>query len=258
MEFFAILFSTLIGLVSPTGVITDQLAENAIRKQLKGAEQLQVRIDNAPSYQLLNGRIDHVRIAGRGLFPEKDIRIALLELEADPIALDARRIRKGKFRLKQPLQAAARVVLLEADMNQALRSPAVVARFRKLGVDLLKGTDAEGIKRYNIIDPTIDFVGNDRLRLQVELQERGYPDRLVILTEVTLKLEQGRYITLVDPIVWVNGKEVPARLVKSIAQGISDRLDLNQWAKGKILARILQLEVTPDQLNVAAFARIEP
>ncbi|MBW4520173.1 MAG: DUF2993 domain-containing protein [Scytolyngbya sp. HA4215-MV1] len=258
MEFFTILFSTLIGLISPAGFITDHVAESAIRKQLKGVEQLQIRIDNTPSYQLLNGRIEHVRIAGRGLFPEKEMRIALLEVETDPIALDAQRIRKGKFRLKQPLQAAIKVALTEADINQALRSPIIAKRFRKLGIDLLKGTDAEGIKRYNLINPTVDFLGNNRLRLQVELQERGYPDRLMILTEATLKLERGRYIVLVEPIVEVNGEKVPARLVKSIAQGVSDRLDLNRWAKGKILARILQLELTTDQLNLAAFTRIEP
>ncbi len=71
MEFIAILLSSLISLVSPTGLVIDKVAENTLRKQFASVERLQVRIDNTPSYQILGGRVDRIRIAGRGLFPTK-------------------------------------------------------------------------------------------------------------------------------------------------------------------------------------------
>lgn len=65
MEFFTILLSGLLGLVSPAGLVIDRTAESFIRSRFE-VEQLQVRVDNAPSHQLLQGKVERVLIAGRG------------------------------------------------------------------------------------------------------------------------------------------------------------------------------------------------
>jgi len=52
-----IILSGLLGLVSPVGSVIDRTAENAIRSRFEKVEQLQVRVDNAPSYQLLQGKV---------------------------------------------------------------------------------------------------------------------------------------------------------------------------------------------------------
>nr|MBW4542729.1 DUF2993 domain-containing protein [Myxacorys chilensis ATA2-1-KO14] len=64
MEFFTLLLSSLIGLVSPLGIVSDRVAESTLRKQFVSVEDLQVRIDNAPTYQLVQGRIDRLRLVG--------------------------------------------------------------------------------------------------------------------------------------------------------------------------------------------------
>ena len=75
MEPISTVLSLLLGLIAPVGIVSDRIAENQIRKQLTRAESLQVRIDNAPTYQLLSGKLNKVRFAGRGLFVTPDIRI---------------------------------------------------------------------------------------------------------------------------------------------------------------------------------------
>ncbi|MGL4619201.1 MAG: DUF2993 domain-containing protein, partial [Chroococcidiopsis sp.] len=42
MEFFTILLSGILGLVTPAGLVVDRTAENAVRSQLQHAEQLEV------------------------------------------------------------------------------------------------------------------------------------------------------------------------------------------------------------------------
>jgi hypothetical protein len=254
MEFFAILLSTVIGLVSPAGFIVDQVAQQQIRRQFESVEQLQVRVDNVPSYQFAKGRAERVRIAGRGLFPVKEVRIEALELETDPIQVNLRR----KLRLEQPVQAGVRLVLREADINRALKSPTVVKQLRITSGELLEGTEAEGIERFNLVNPSIDFLGNNRLRFQVGLQEQGYPDLLAIDIETGLQINSGRNLVLVNPTIKVNDKDAPPRLVKSIAEGLNEQLDLQRLEKSKILARVLQMELTDDQLNLATFIRVEP
>jgi LmeA-like phospholipid-binding len=254
MEFLTIFLSSLLGLVSPTGLVVDRLAENTLRSQFVSVEQLQVRIDNAPSYQILGGKVDRLRVAGRGLFPVKDVRIEALELETDPIALQ----RRGRrFKLAEPIQAGVRLVLRSDDLNQALRSPTVTARLRNLGIRLLRRREAEQAERYDLVNPQVTFLPNQRIRLQVELQEQGYPEKLAIVAEAEPQVVSGRSLRLINLTLLVNGQPAPKQIVSAIAQ-LFDRFDLRQLEKSQITARVLKLQVDPTQLQLAAFVQVRP
>ena len=84
MELFSILLSILLSSISPAGYFIDTTAENAIRNQFNKVEQLQVRVDNVPTHQLIQGKIDRVQIAGRGFWLTENFRIDTLEIETDP------------------------------------------------------------------------------------------------------------------------------------------------------------------------------
>ncbi|MGB5771982.1 MAG: DUF2993 domain-containing protein, partial [Crocosphaera sp.] len=51
MEWFTILLSSFITIISPVGLIVDRVVADALRSQVAGVEELAVRIDNTPSYQ---------------------------------------------------------------------------------------------------------------------------------------------------------------------------------------------------------------
>lgn len=263
MEFITILLSALLTFISPAGLVIDRAAENAIRSRLESVEQLQVRVDNPPSYQIVQGKVERVRIAGRGLRVTPDIRIAALEVETDPIDVDVQSLRRGGKTpplkaLRSPLQAATRVVLSQEDVNQALRSPDITNRLRNLGSRVLDVPEAEQLQRYEIFNPRVEFLDNNRARFQVEVQERGYPERLAILVETGVEVIGGRRLQLTEPAVLVNGEAAPARVVQGLAVGISRRLDLQTFEKTGILARLLELKISPAQLEMAAFVRVEP
>lgn len=256
MEFLTILLSGLLALVSPVGLILDNIAENAIRSQFKKVDQLQVRVDNVPSYQLLQGKVERVRIAGRGLRLKQDMRIAVLELETDPIVLEPRSIRQRQPKLKQPIQAGVRLVLTQEDINQALKSPAVVGMLRNLSISEIGNSTGDSGQRYNFVNPRVEFLANNRLRFQVELTQ-GNVKPLAIIVETGLGVIAGRRIQLIAPAVSVNGSEVPSPVVSAIATNFSQRLDLDNFEYG-LKARILQLKVTPKELEITAFLRVEP
>jgi hypothetical protein len=259
LEFLTIFLSSLITLVSPAGFVVDRVAQNTIRKQFKAVEQLEVRIDNAPSYQLVQGKVDRVRIAGRGLFPADGIRLEALELETDPIQLDARRLRSGKPRLEKPLRAGVRLVLTQADLNQALRSPTVLKRLTALGSGALgQSNSRQRNQRYSLLNPRLILLANQRLQLQAELQEANDPATLKIVAESGVEIIAGRQLQLINPTVLINNEAVPEQVIRSIAKGISEQSDLQQLEKSGITARILQLNVTERQINVAAFVQVKP
>jgi hypothetical protein len=258
VEFFTIFLSSLIVLISPTGVVIDRVAQNTIRKQFAAVEQLQVRVDNAPSYQLLQGKVDRVRIAGRGLFPYKDVRLEALELETDPIQVDAERLRKGRVRLREPLRSGVHVIVREKDINQAMRSPTFVNQLQKIGFSVLDNRQARRAQRYELINPRLELLDNQRLRLQVTLRETKDPATLEIFFESGIEVLEGRQFRLVQPIARLNGEPVPEKVLNAIAAGVSERFDLRKLERSGIIARILQFKLDSNQIDLAAFIQVAP
>lgn len=248
MEPLSIALSLLLGLISPVGLVSDRVAEQQIRKQLYKAESLQVRIDNVPTYQLLKGKIDRVRVAGRGLYLTPDVRIEGLEIETDPIALVGL-----STKLEKPLQAALRLTLTEADINRAFLDPKFAEAFKNLGTDR---TGKPG--RYQVLNPQIKLLGGDRIRIAAQLTERGYPDVLNLTMETNITVVAGRSIVLINPIVKVNDKLAPQVLVDSLSKGASQRFDLNPFESMGMTIRVLKLEQIGTSLELVGFTQVRP
>jgi hypothetical protein len=261
MEFIAIFLSGLLALVSPANLAIDRIADNAIRSQFDKVEQLQVRVDNAPNFQIVQGKVERVRIAGRGLWVTPEFRIAALEVETDPLNFDVARLREKGVRptelLKQPLQAGVRLVITQQDINQALQSPTVSAQLRKLGSRILGSNADMLVQRYEFVNPQVEFLGDNRLRFQLELQEPGNADKLVVSVESGLGIVAEHQLQLIEPNVLVNGKPVPPPLLAVFVSGLNSRLDLRTLEDAGIAARLLKLDLNKEQLELAAFVRVE-
>jgi hypothetical protein len=257
MEFLTILLSGLLALVSPVNLISDKVVESAFRSRLSKVEQLRVRLDNAPNYQIVQGKVERLRIAGRGLWLTPDIRIGALELETDPINVDLQRLRQGgqksaRESLRQPAQAGVRLVLTEEDINQALQSPAVAARLRLVGSRLLGGPP----ERYEFVNPKVDLLGNNRLRFQVEVREKN-AEPLALTVESGLGITAGQRLQLIEPGVSVNGRALSPGLVAGFTRALGNRFDLRSLEEAGITARLLKLDINTSELELAAFVRVE-
>lgn len=256
MEFITILLSGLLAVLSPVNLVADKVVESNLRSRLNKVEQLKVRIDNAPNYQLVQGKVDRVRIAGRGLWLTPDIRIGALEVETDPINVNLQSLRQSgqspRSSLRQPVQAGLRLVLAQEDINKALQSPAVAARLRLIGSRVLGGSP----ERYEFLNPRVDLLGNNRLRFQVEVQEKE-AQPLAIMVESGLGITAGHSLQLIEPAVSVNGRALSPQLVAAFTRRLSDRFDLRTLEEAGITARLLQFKIDTSELEVAAFVRVD-
>ncbi|MDX2216695.1 MAG: DUF2993 domain-containing protein [Oculatellaceae cyanobacterium bins.114] len=266
MEFITILLSSLIGIITPAGFVLDRVAEDAIRDRLYDAEEVQVRIDNTPSYQIAQGQVDQVRIALRGVFPVEGMRIDTFEVETDPISIDPGQLRGGEPALEKPLQAGVRLVLNRDDLNQALRSPRIVEQLRNLSLDAVGGSEAE-LRRYDIVNPQIDFLQGERVRFQATLRQQQTHQELRLLVESGLEVVGGRRLQLTNLVIQVNDEANPSQLTQRLAAGLNRRLDLQRLEADGVFVRVLQFEMEPDELaitpeggvlHIAAFVRIDP
>ena len=257
MELITILLSGLLGLLAPIGLVSDRLATRAIRDRLDSAETLAVRIDNAPSYQLLQGKVQRVRIAGRGIVPQPDLRIAALELETDAIALNPASVRQGKPQLEEPLQAGVRIEISEADVNLFLQSAATKARFQEMSFNL-PSNGSQAAEPYNVKKVQVNFLANNRLKVKAVLQGQRSGTQSRITAESGFVVISGRQLQLVDPQVKFGETAVPTEIVMLLATGLIQQLDLSRLEESGLTSRVLNFQIQDDRLDLAAFVRIEP
>ena len=264
MELLAIILSGLITLVSPAGLILDRTLAKAFREQFDGVEKLAVRVDNAPSYSILQGKVERVRVASRGVKLGPNVRIDTLELEIDPIA-DVRGFSGADAENQagaQPLQGAIRLVITEEDINRALESPQVKAILQQLLNGLVPEQGNLSQLGYELLNLRLQFLDNNRLHLQMGLVRpgsgAGQSQPLDIAFKSGVKVISGSSLQLIEPEISVNGQPITSPLIiGTLTNGLSQFFDLRQLESQGITARILQLELTRGGVNLAAFIRLE-
>ncbi|MFW6358966.1 MAG: DUF2993 domain-containing protein [Chroococcales cyanobacterium] len=265
MDIFALILTSLLAVVSPAGLIADTVVENALRSRFQDVETLEVRIDNTPSYQAVQGKIDRIRIASRGVQLRDDLRIEALEVETDPLDLDLQQLRKGgggSFReaFRKPLQGAVRLVLTEEDLNQTLQSPAIANRLEQLVNRAIAGFAGSTGQQYQLLNPQLELLEADRFRVKVQLRparESEGEQPLDLMLEAGLAVLEGQQLQLLNPTVAVNGTPLPPRLTQGIIGQLSDRLNIGRLEDAGIISRILQLDLEENQVELAAFVRVE-
>ncbi|MBD2318050.1 LmeA family phospholipid-binding protein [Phormidium tenue] len=260
MELFAGLLTTVLGLAGSPGIAIDKIATDFLRGQIVRADVLEVRVDNAPNYQVLLGNVDRVRVAGRGVYILEFLRIDQIDLETDPISIDPNVLQSGKVVLRRPLQAAVRVVMRSEDVNTALRSPNVQTSFKNLSIDIT-GTN-KNPEILDLIDPEITFLEGDRLRLSASLQSKPTPakpnpSKLDVSINAELKTIGGTKLQIINPRIELSGTPVPERIAKAFTEGLNKVLDLRQLESKGITARVIRLELTEGKMQVIGFAKMD-
>jgi hypothetical protein len=261
MELFAGLLTSVLGLAGAPGIAIDRIVTDFLRGQIVRADVLEVRVDNAPNYQILLGNVDRIRVAGRGVYILDFLRIEAIELETDPISIDPSALQSGKIVLRRPLQAAARVILLSEDINKALRSPTIQSSFKNLSIDIT-GSNKSNPEILDLVNPEVTFLEGDRIRLAATLQSqptpaKPKPSKLNVSVNAELKTIGGTRLQILNPTIELEGTPIPDKIAKAFAEGLNRVLDLRQLESKGIIARVLKLEFTDGKMQVIGFAKMD-
>jgi hypothetical protein len=278
MEIFILILSSLISVLSPANFVADKVLEGAVRSQFKQVEEVKVRVDNAPVHNVAAGKVDRLRIAGRGFFPVEGIRIDTLELETDPINISLADLKKRKYTLQSPLGVGVRAVVTRTDVLQALRSQVVnrvierllrgLNRNKQLDSQQSAQTDAiaqggmrqnvetirQTLESYRVSNPRVEFLDNRRIQIEADIEEVQTGEKLTLAIETGIEILDGRQIQLVRPAIAIDGQPVPEELVRDFAANIAQELNLERVEKLlKVRARVFQVRFVNNSIEIAAF-----
>lgn len=271
MEILTLIFAGILSIFTPIGIISDHIAANQIRSQTESIDKLAVRIDNIPSYQITQGKIDRLRIASRGVQLTPEVRLEVLEIETDPLEVNLQRLRNSEQNclracLRQPLQAGVRLVVNEADLNEAFRAPEIKIKIQQLFNSFVTKIPLAPPQGYEILDIQLDLLGENRLASRMQLQpirtnstmDIEAPPPLLLEMEVGLEVVEGKKLSFTEPKVTFNNSIIPRSFSSGIFNSVSRRLDLENLQQEGILLRILQLGLEEDYVEIATFIRAEP
>ncbi len=265
MELSLLLLSGLLSVVTPGGLVLDVLAGNSLNNQVHSAEELVIRIDNIPSYQLATGKVDRLRIASRGVNIRSLVKIDTLEIETDPIDLNLRHLETNNLggiskSLRKPLQGAIRLIITERDLNQSLQSAEIQSQLQELLNRLIKQKTGSSAFSYQLLNPRLKFLEKNTIGLEFELSRieggRSRFQELSMSLECQIKIIEGTKIELVKLKGTINNRPLSARLLQGFAKGISNRLNFDNLEQNRMFVRLLQLKINNNQIELAAFVRI--
>jgi hypothetical protein len=251
MEVITIFLTSLMTIVGMGGIIPEQELKKAISDRVTEVETLAVRIDNIPAHGLLKGKVDKLSIATRGLFILSDVRIAVLEIETESIELANFSVGDNIIQdrqLAKPLQLGMRLVLNEDDLNQALQSPVVRSYLQ---------AKIPPSRDYQLVAVRVNLMADNKVELQIQLESRQNKEPLNILVNCSTRVRQGQKLEIIEPVAFINDRKVSPRFLNRLINRITEDLDLKSLESQRILARILQLEINEDTLNLSAFVRLE-
>ncbi len=263
MEWLAIALTGFLALFSPVNLIGDKLIADNIRSRVHDVEELSVRVDNAPNFGVVQGKVQRLRIASRGLEVIPAVRIEQVQLETDPIDVNWRSLSGGSLRqlrqaLRQPLQGATEVVITEADINEALENAQIQTRLERL----LNQVIPDDAPRFQLLAARLDFLEDNRLMIAITLSQgseaEAAPETLEIEVETGIQIEQGSKLSLINPVARLNDRKISSRIVNSIVGSFDDRLDLQPFEFRGVTARVIRYALTPDQLAVSTFFSLAP
>ncbi len=289
MELITIILSSLLSVFASGGLVLNRIAHKQINNYVDSTEELAIRIDNTPNYKIAQGKVDHFRLAARGIHLKPDLRIDSLELETDPIDLNLDKVKTktiDQFRssLRKPLQGVFALVIKEEDLAQTLKSEMVISQLQKSLNNAIASRVGGSSVNYEIVNPQIELSAPNNLGFQVRLdrqlegsQEERNPEasnsnpskptsrKLTpskspdLLLNLNMKIDSvaGKQIKLTDLTGTINDRPLSSRLLKGFAEGISDQLDLTSIEESGIFSRLLELKITEDKLELIGFVRME-
>ena len=226
--------------------LVSKVVSAAIAALFKQTDKIAATVRAEPVAKLLQGSVDGFDFVGNGLLMYNGLRIEVMELYVQAVAIDFSAIFMGQVKLKQPTQATLRVVLTEADLTTSFNTPFVVNKLQQLRY-------GDQPLHFQTTQMTLADDKSLRIQSQVKLGERTEPLDLDITAY--LQVEDRRKIRFGD--VTYEGEPIAKELGEALIDHVNSLLDLDKFALDGTQLRIDRARLQNKQLVFYGTARID-
>ena len=272
MELLISIMSGILAIATSVNAVGDEVLKNKLESQIESVDTMAVRIDNAPSHDILKGKVQRVRVATRDLRISGAIAFKTLEVDVDGIdirlkewlqqdiltEIDGVPTLRLRQLFEQPVNIASRAVLTQEQLDRMLQSPFVNRTVRRRLQQTLNRIAESNYRRkdFEISSFALDLIGENRIALKMKLsgfdRKDGRKDEeLDVNFEFALEVVDGVSFRLTEQRVFVDGEEVEPEQGVLVVEPVT----LKALEEVGIKVRVIEWESNEDELELALFIR---
>ena len=187
-----------------------------------------------------------------------------LDIETDAIAVDIANVDEGLESLEEPLRAAVRLVMTQADLS-AFVTELLQRSTDRFAQDVLGSVvtsdDPENPTIAHppdvlAIDAELLLLDGDRLQLEVEVPNAA--ETVTIALEFGLEQISGSQLAVTDLSLTLNDQAVPDSVQDSAIAILEQQLDLSRLESSGIMARYVDVTIRDRTLTIVGFVELTP
>jgi hypothetical protein len=224
--------------------------EIGISSQLDEAEKINVDIDT-DLLKIVQGQVDGVSVTGEGLVMQKDIRVQELQLQTDKVDINPLSALFGEIKLNSAVNAAARIVLKEADINRALSSEYVRSKMPKFDLNVDRQIVSLELQKIEMFLP-----GEGLLKCKgtVLLHEMGNIRQVSFTALIRPRTQDCP--TMFQGFVCTNGDGFSLDLIAAFMKKIKEMLHSPYFELEDMALRVTEMQVGEGELTLLADAHV--
>jgi len=222
--------------------LISQEAERRLSNQLDEAEQIDVDV-HTDLFKIVQGQADGVALSGQGLVFKDNIRVQEIKLQTDSITVNPLSAIFGQIELDSPVNAIARIVMTESDINQALNSDFVQNYVKNYNLNV------EGeIVSFEMQNMQLSLSGDNKIQFQgmTQIKEKNN-SRLLGFTARFHPRTHSKPIIL-ESFDCHQGEGVSLELVFALMQKVKELVNLPYFIWEGTKFKIITMEIKQQNL----------
>jgi hypothetical protein len=223
-----------------------KIAEVGISSQLDEVAALDV--DVKTNSQLIQGELESVEIAGKGMVMKNDLRIEAMNLQTGNIAINPLRAMFGTIELTRPTQATAEVTLTESDINRAFNSDYIGQKLQNLDISVNERSLQATAQKINFSLPSQDKVA---LEADILLNPTG-ESKQIAFSAIPRISPDGQSVSLENIEYNSDSAEKSADLTDALLDRTSELLNLANFELPGIDLKLKQIKVETGKMTLVS------
>ncbi len=226
-------------------------AEVGLSSKLDSADKLDVDV-RTDLFKIVQGQADSVEVSGQGLVLQADIRVQEMELHLDSVAIDPLSALFGQIELTHPVDAIAKFVLTQEDLNRTLSSDYIKNQIQKLDLDVDGQIVTMALQQIELLLPSENKVIVNGSALVTEIgntRQIGF--------NAVLRPRTSNQPILIESFKCQNGQNISLELAVALLEKMKQVTQSPVIELEKMALCVKQLEVEPGKLTLYTEAQIK-
>ncbi|BAY07420.1 LmeA family phospholipid-binding protein [Calothrix sp. NIES-2098] len=231
--------------------IISQVAENTLSNQLDEVEQIDVDV-RTDILKIAQGQVEEISLSGQGVVLQKDIRVQEIKVKTDSVAINPLSAIFGQIELNEPVNAIARIVMTETDINHALSSDVMQSYFQNWELNIdgeIANFLPQNIQIYLPDNGKIEFSG------KVAIEEKGNSRILGFNARVSPPINSQPL--LLESFHCTQGEGLSIPLITALMQKLKELQKTSYFVWEKMILRIKDMQVTQSNLILLVEAYVK-